>query len=168
MVLIARWRSPLLQHDNNPHIPAMNGDVMTARRATRVAILLAALIGTVGLAAPPATAAPTGQRMIASSTSNRSTTAAACTVNSYTPTKIGSSIYGGGNVSTECRGYWFANLQRERWNGWETIAGTPVFYPGGGSVASYNCAGTGTHTFRTHVWNNYGEGAYSGKFRTSC
>lgn len=70
-------------------------------------------------------------------------------------------------------------VQRDRWFGWETMGtsnsgwNTPSFYSGVMS-ATYNCAGTGIHTFRSLTSGQELLGFYNPvfesitQFRTAC
>ncbi|MEU8815226.1 hypothetical protein [Actinoplanes sp. NPDC048796] len=71
----------------------------------------------------------------------------ACTLSVGAPTKSGSTITGTGSRTSGCgTGKTRIGIQRSRWYGWEYMATKEI--TGSGSV-SYNCAGTGTHDFRT-------------------
>lgn len=62
----------------------------------------------------------------------------------------------------------YVQIQRHRWNGWEPVATSMVVGPGHNVYVSYNCSGTGTHTFRTkHMLNGYAT-KYSNEIRKSC
>ncbi|MFD8555837.1 hypothetical protein ACWDOR_05185 [Streptosporangium canum] len=86
-----------------------------------------------------------------------------------TPWKSGSTIWGEGYAGS-CSGDYRVMIERSRYYGWETMAASIWIKANEGTVVTYNCAGTGTHTFRTTVWKSGSGGtvATSGTFRTSC
>ncbi|GAA3840389.1 hypothetical protein GCM10022226_73570 [Sphaerisporangium flaviroseum] len=85
-----------------------------------------------------------------------------------TPWKSGTTIWGEGYAGS-CSGDYRVMLERSRYYGWETVAASIWIRANEGTVVTYNCAGTGTHTYRTTVWQS-GTGTIktSGTFRTSC
>ncbi|MFG1949399.1 hypothetical protein [Nonomuraea sp. NPDC048826] len=85
-----------------------------------------------------------------------------------TPWKSGSTIWGEGFAGT-CSGDYRIMLERSRWYGWENMAASVWIRPAESTYVTYNCSGSGTHTYRSVVWKSgVGTIATSGKFRTSC
>ncbi|GGO79259.1 hypothetical protein [Nonomuraea cavernae] len=85
-----------------------------------------------------------------------------------TPWKVGTNIWGEGFAGS-CAGDYRIFVERSRYYGWETMAASQWIKANEGTVVTYNCSGTGTHTFRSAVWKS-GTGIIktSGTFRTSC
>jgi hypothetical protein len=76
---------------------------------------------------------------------------AACTFDVGLTIKQGTVIRGSGSF-TKCTVYWHitVSLQRERWYGWQPLS-TKSLWSTGSVGVSWNCAGTGTYTYRTLV-----------------
>lgn len=81
-------------------------------------------------------------------------TLATCDVQIGVTTRTGNLIQGYGSLSN-CPNTASANVRvyRSRWDGWEAVGPTETARGGAGNVyVTYNCAGTGTHDFRTRIW----------------
>ncbi|WP_395109703.1 hypothetical protein [Actinomadura sp. SCN-SB] len=104
------------------------------RRKSRSKVVAVGLCGV--MAASVAVAAPAGA----------DTGTAACQINLSDPWRSGDWVTTGANVNGCPDGPWSITLQRQRWYGWEGLASNR-FYNGGGSVASWNCAGSGSHNY---------------------
>jgi hypothetical protein len=76
---------------------------------------------------------------------------AACVFDVGLTVKQGTVIRGSGSF-TKCTVYWHitVSLQRERWYGWQALS-TKSLWTSGSVGVSWNCAGTGTYTYRTLV-----------------
>jgi hypothetical protein len=77
--------------------------------------------------------------------------AAACVFDVGLTIKQGTVIRGSGSFS-KCTVFWHitVQLQRERWYGWQTLSSKSLWTSGSVGV-SWNCAGSGTYTYRTLV-----------------
>ncbi|WP_433348436.1 hypothetical protein ACQP25_33765 [Microtetraspora malaysiensis] len=87
-----------------------------------------------------------------------------------TPWKSGSTIWGEGFAGS-CSGDYRIMIERSRWYGWEAVAQSIWIKANEGTVVTYNCAGTGTHSFRSIVWKSGTTGGTvttSGTFKASC
>jgi hypothetical protein len=88
--------------------------------------------------------------------------------------KSGHHIRGyGGFFGCTSRPYATIEVQRHRWYGWQTMRSwTGTFVPGNYYYLFYDCANTGTHTFRTIMHGRTVGGSpwfrESRHFRTSC
>lgn len=95
--------------------------------------------------------------------------AAACVLHIGTTSASGNIIQGYGSqagCASDTKSY--VQIERERWYGWEPMATSMITGPGYNVYVSYNCSGTGTHTFRTkHMLNGYSP-RYSNTVRKSC
>jgi hypothetical protein len=81
----------------------------------------------------------------------KAATAAACDNHIGVTRKAGNVISGFGSQARNCgtRGQTFLTIQRYRWFGWENLVTKKIVGPGHDVYVRYNCAGTGTHTYRT-------------------
>jgi hypothetical protein len=64
--------------------------------------------------------------------------------------RAGNTIKGYGSISG-CTGRATIEIWRSRFGGWETVSSTTVQRPGYDQTVFYDCAGTGTHTFKTVI-----------------
>jgi hypothetical protein len=85
----------------------------------------------------------------------------------YTPGKVGNNIESGAIGSAGC-GDMTVTLQWKRAVGWHEKKS--VDFVGGTGIAhlAWNCAGSGTHTFRAQLWRNGEIIKTSGSARFSC
>ncbi len=95
--------------------------------------------------------------------------AAACALHIGVTTSSSRIIQGYGSqagCASDTKSY--VQIERSRWNGWEPMATSMIVGPGHNVYVSYNCSGTGTHTFRTkHMLNGYAS-RYSNEIRVNC
>jgi hypothetical protein len=75
---------------------------------------------------------------------------ATCELHIGLTTRSGDIIRGyGSQANCGSSGRSYLTIQRSRWYGWEDLATATVIGSGHDVYVTYNCAGTGTHTFRT-------------------
>lgn len=75
---------------------------------------------------------------------------ATCEIHIGTTYRSGSTIVGyGSQANCGTNGRSTLTIQRSRWYGWEDLVSIPVIGSGHNVYVRYNCAGTGTHDFRT-------------------
>lgn len=72
-----------------------------------------------------------------------------CKVHIGVTRKSGNTISGYGSKANCGTGTTHLRIQRSRWWGWEDLATARVIGSGPDFYVRYNCAGTGTHTYRT-------------------
>ena len=129
-------------------------------RHTRKAAVLAAAVTATMAFAPGAQAAQ--PRVV--------TPDAGCSPNIGLTYRSGNTIWGYGNLGG-CNGTVDIYVQRSRWNGWENV-NHGIIHLHSDQYISYNCAGTGTHTFRTiEVWMDSSGNSHtkaSNSIRESC
>lgn len=116
------------------------------RHTRKAAALAAALTATVAFApgAQAAQTAPAAKAQVVTPDSG-------CSPNIGLTTRSGNTIWGYGNLGS-CNGTVDIYIQRSRWNGWQDM-NHGIIHLHSDQHISYNCAGTGTHTFRTiEVW----------------
>lgn len=94
---------------------------------------------------------------------------AACAIHIGVTTASGNIIQGyGSQAGCPAGTQSYVQLQRHRWNGWEPLNTVMITGSGYNGYVTYNCAGTGTHTFRTkHMTNNLSP-KFSNEIRVSC
>jgi len=85
--------------------------------------------------------------------------------------RAGNTIKGYGSISG-CTGRATIEIWRSRFGGWETMSSAIVQGPGYDQTVFYDCAGTGTHTFKTVIMAKKLDGSYisksSNQIRESC
>jgi hypothetical protein len=76
--------------------------------------------------------------------------AGGCEIHIGTTFRSGNTIIGyGSQANCGSQGTSYLTIQRSRWFGWEDLTTQSVTGSGHDVYVSYNCSGTGTHTFRT-------------------
>ncbi|GGJ98809.1 hypothetical protein GCM10010123_30930 [Pilimelia anulata] len=84
----------------------------------------------------------------------------ACGLEAGNTHRSGNEIVGSGrSTGSPCAGRFNLEIQRKRWLGWETVKKGDGAANGTWQYIRYNCAKTGTHTFRTLV-----KGRIAGKY----
>lgn len=77
-------------------------------------------------------------------------TLATCELHIGVTRKSGNTISGyGSQANCGSNGRSYLTVQRSRWYGWEDLTTVPVIGSGHDVYVRYNCASSGTHTFRT-------------------
>jgi hypothetical protein len=150
----------------------MTGSHRYSRRLMQtlvVTVVLGCLLA--GLA--PAARADTGSSRSLDQQAAPQAAEAACVFNVGYTIKQGTVIRGSGSFS-KCTVFWHINvqLQRERWYGWQKLSEKSLWTSGSVGV-SWNCAGTGTYTYRTLVQAYHRDGRRSGykisnRLRVGC